>query len=234
MLTAEEWSALRLSFQVGAWAVAGSLPAALALGYALARWSASSRWFSQAAKWLVQVAIDLPLVLPPVVTGYLLLRLLAPKGPIGSYLQAWFGVRVLFTWPAAAIAAAVVSFPLMVRSIRLAFHAVDPRLEFAARSLGAGRLNAFLTISLPLARRGVAAGCILAFARSLGEFGATMMVLGSIEGQRTIPLAIYTLVYQPGGIERSWRLVLISIVLACGALAMSEWLERRQSLRESA
>ncbi len=183
---------------------------------------------------LLQLAIDLPLVLPPVVTGYLLLLLLAPGGPIGSWLQSWFGVRVLFTWRAAAVASAVVSFPLMVRSIRLAFHAVDPRLEFAARSLGASRLDAFFTVSLPLARRGVVAGAILAFARSLGEFGATMMVAGSIDGQRTIPLEIYTLVNQPGGIETSWRLVAISIALACAALAASEWLERRQSLRESA
>jgi molybdate transport system permease protein len=234
MLTAEEWSAVWLSFQVGLCAVAGSLPAAVALGYALARWKSRGGWFLQGAQWLLQVAIDLPLVLPPVVTGYLLLMLLSPTGPIGSWLKASFGVHIVFTWKAAAIASAVVSFPLMVRSIRLAFHAVDPRLEFAARSLGAGRLDAFFTVSLPLARRGVVAGCILAFARSLGEFGATMMVAGSIEGQRTIPLEIYMLVYQPGGMERSWRLVAVSILLACGALAASEWLERRQSLRESA
>ncbi len=234
MLTTEEWSALRLSCLVGACAMLGSLPAAVALGYALARWKSRGGWLLQAVQWLVQVAIDLPLVLPPVVTGYLLLLLLAPSGAIGSWLQAWFGVRVLFSWKAAAVASAVVSFPLMVRSIRLAFHAVDPRLEFAARSLGAGRLDAFFTVSLPLARRGVVAGCILAFARSLGEFGATMMVTGSIEGQRTIPLEIYTLVYQPGGMERSGRLVVISILLACATLAASEWLERRQSLRESA
>jgi molybdate transport system permease protein len=234
MLTVEEWSALRLSFQVGVCAVLASLPAAVALGYALARWKSGGGWRLQAMQGLLQLTIDLPLVLPPVVTGYLLLLLLAPGGPIGAWLQSWFGVRILFTWRAAAVASAVVSFPLMVRSIRLAFHAVDPRLEFAARSLGASRLDAFFTVSLPLARRGVVAGAILAFARSLGEFGATMMVAGSIDGQRTIPLEIYTLVNQPGGVETSWRLVAISIALACGALAASEWLERRQSLRESA
>lgn len=234
MLTAEEWSALRLSCQVGLFAVLGSLPPAIALGYALARWTNSGAWPSQAGRWLVQVLVDLPLVLPPVVTGYLLLLLFVPNGPIGGWLHDWFGIRVLFTWQAAAIASAVVSFPLLVRSIRLAFQAVDPRLEFAARSLGAGRWDAFFTVSLPLARRGVLAGCVLAFARSLGEFGATMMVLGSIDGQRTIPVAIYSLVNQPDGLERCWRLVVLSIVLAAGALAASEWLERRQSLRESA
>ena len=234
MLTGEEWSALWLSCQVGACAVLGSLPPAIALGYGLARWRTSGPWYWQSGRWLVQVLVDLPLVLPPVVTGYLLLLLFVPDGPVGGLLQAWFGVRILFTWRAAAVASAVVSFPLLVRSIRLAFHAVDPRLEFAARSLGASRWDAFFSVSLPLARRGVLAGCVLAFARSLGEFGATMMVLGSIQGQRTIPLAIYSLVNQPGGLERSWRLVLLAILLASAALAASEWLERRQSLHESA
>ena len=233
-LTGEEWSALALSFRVGLCAVLASLPAAIAVGYALARWSGSSSRPARMARPIVQLAVDLPLVLPPVVTGYLLLILLVPSGPIGAALQSLFGVRLLFTWWAAAIASAVVSFPLMVRTIRVAFQSVDPRLEFAARGLGAGPLDAFLSVSLPLAVRGVIAGAVLAFARSLGEFGATVMVLGSMEGRRTLPLAIYSLANRPGGLERCWRLVLISVALAGLALAISEWFERRQSHRELA
>ncbi|MEX0978921.1 MAG: ABC transporter permease subunit, partial [Pirellulales bacterium] len=159
-LTADEWLALRLSFKVSLVAVLASLPLATAVGYLLARWQSR-------AKWLVELAVDLPLVLPPVVTGYLLLILFAPSGPVGRPLEYWFGVRIVLSWMGAAIAAAVVSFPLMVRAIRLAFQAVDPRLEMAARSLGAGRFGAFWSITLPLARSGVLAGCVLAFARSL-------------------------------------------------------------------
>lgn len=228
LLTPEEWDALRLSLQVGLCAVAASLPAGIALGYALARGSFS-------AKWLLQAAVDLPLVLPPVVTGYLLLVLLGPAGPVGRWLNDWLGWRVVFTWQGAAIAAAVVSFPLMVRAIRLAFQGIDPRLETAARSLGAGRVDAFVTVTLPLARRGLVAGCALAFARSLGEFGATIMVAGNIEREtRTIPLAIFSMVNRPGGIEQSWRLVVIAILLACASLAVSEWIERREPHRELA
>jgi molybdate transport system permease protein len=234
MLSPEEWSALRLSFQVGLCAVLASLPFAVAIGYALARGTAApSRWL-RGLRWCTQLLVDLPLVLPPVVTGYILLVCLGPHGPIGRPVHDWFGVRLVFTWRAAAIASAVVSFPLMVRSIRLAFQGVDRRLELAARTLGAGRLDAFLSVSLPLARRGIVAGCVLSFARGLGEFGATIMVLGTLENQQTIPLAIYSLVGQPGGMERCWRLVGLSIVLACAALAASEFLDREQSLRESA
>jgi molybdate transport system permease protein len=233
-LTGEEWSALAISFRVGLCAVLASLPAAVAVGYALARWSNSPTWPARAVWPLVQLAVDLPLVLPPVVTGYLLLILLVPRGPIGACLQSLFGIKLLFTWWAAAIASAVVSFPLMVRTIRVTFQSVDPRLEFAARGLGAGPLDAFFSVSLPLAFRGVVAGAVLAFARSLGEFGATIMVLGSIEGRRTLPLAIYSLANRPGGLERCWRLVLISVALAGLALATSEWFERRQSRRELA
>jgi len=228
LLSAEEWSALRLSFQVAVCAAMAGLPFAVAIGYLLARASFSG-------KWLVETLVHLPLVLPPVVTGYLLLVCFAPRGPIGSLLAEWFGVRIVFSWLGAVLASAVVGFPLLVRAIRLAFQGVDPRLEMAARSLGAGRLSAFFTISLPLARRGVIAGWLLAFARSLGEFGATIMVAGNIEGQtRTIPLAIFSLASRPGGIEQSWRLVVLSVLLACGALAASELLERRGSRHESA
>lgn len=223
LLTTEEWSALRLSFQVAACAALLGLPFAAAIAYGLARSRVQG-------KWLIEALVNLPLVLPPVVVGYLLLACLSPVGPVGSLLLRWFGVKIVFTWWAAALASVVVSFPLMVRAMRLAFQGVDPRLEMAARSLGAGPLRVFLTISLPLARRGLIAGCVLGFARSLGEFGATIMVAGNIESQtRTIPLAIYTLTNQPGGMDRSWRLVGLAIGLACAALAASEWLERRRS-----
>jgi molybdate transport system permease protein len=227
-LTPDEWLALRLSFKVSMFAVLASLPLAVAVGYALARWQSR-------AKWLVELAVNLPLVLPPVVTGYLLLILFAPNGPLGRPLEDWFGVRIVLTWLGAAIASAVVSFPLMVRAIRLAFQAVDPRLEMAARSLGAGRFGTFFSITLPLARSGVMAGCVLAFARSLGEFGATIMVAGNIVGEtQTIPLAIFSYANRPGGDANVWRLVCIAIVLAATALVISEWLERRLAARVSA
>ena len=226
-LNADEWLALRLSIQVSVCAVLVSLPLAVAVGYLLARWQ--SRF-----KWLVELLVNLPLVLPPVVTGYLLLVCFAPSGPLGRALDTWLGLRLVLTWWGAAVAAAVVSFPLMVRAIRLAFQAVDPRLEMAARSLGAGPLDAFLSVTLPLAKSGVLAGCVLAFARSLGEFGATIMIAGNIVGQtQTLPLAIFSYSNQPGGDSQVWRLVGISIVLAAAALVTSEWLERRQVSRES-
>lgn len=224
MLTAEEWVAARLSLQVATCAVLISLPIAVIGGYLLARW----RW---PGKWLAETLVNLPLVLPPVVTGYLLLALFAPSGPLGWLLERLFAVRIVFTWWAAALASAVVSFPLLVRAIRLGFQSVDPRLELAARSLGASRLRAFFSVSLPLARHGIIAGCGLAFARALGEFGATIMVAGDIPGQtRTLPLAIFSLANQAGGIEQSWRLVAISIGLCLAALAASEWFERRGRL----
>jgi molybdate transport system permease protein len=228
LLAPTEWTAVRLSLQVAFCAAMAGLPLAVAVGYLLARMPFSG-------KWLVEAAVNLPLVLPPVVTGYLLLVLLAPRGPVGSLLADWFGVRIIFTWWAAVVAAAVVSFPLMVRAIRVAFQGVDPRLEHAARSLGAGRLGTFFSVTLPLARRGVVAGWMLAFARSLGEFGATIMVAGNIAGKTsTIPLEIFRLTSSPGGVGQCWRLVVLSILLACAALAASELFERRQSRHESA
>ena len=188
---------------------------AVAVGYLLAR----RRFFG---KWAVELLVDLPLVLPPVVTGYLLLVAFGPHGPIGRILTGWLGVKIVFTWLGAALASAVVSFPLMVRAIRLAFQGVDPRFEMAARSLGASRAGAFFTVALPLARRGLIAGFVLAFARSLGEFGATIMVAGNIEGHtRTIPLAIYTLFSQPDAMAGTWRLVGLSVLLAWAALVVS-------------
>jgi molybdate transport system permease protein len=219
LLTAEECSALRLSLQVGVCSAMIGLPLAVAISYLLAR---ATFW----GKWLLEVVIDLPLVLPPVVTGYLLLIAFAPHGPIGAFLAGWLGIKIVFTWLGAVLASAVVSFPLMVRAIRLAFQAVDPRLEMAARSLGASRLAAFFTVTLPLARRGLVAGWILGFARSLGEFGATIMVAGNIAGKtQTIPLAIYTLSSRPEGMQQAWRLVGLSILLAAAALAAGRWLE---------
>ena len=225
LLTLEEWHALRLSFQVASCAAVFSLPFAVAFAYLLARGRFRGRW-------LVEVAVNLPLVLPPVVVGYLLLVCFSPRGPVGYLLVDWFGLKIVFTWWGAVLASIVVSFPLMVRAIRLTFQGIDPRLEMAAHSLGAGPVRTFLTITLPLARRGLIAGCVLGFARSLGEFGATIMVAGNIAGQtRTIPLAIYSLTNRPGGMEQSWRLVALAVILACGALAVSEWLERKETHR---
>ncbi len=222
LLSPMEWSALRLSLQVALAAALLGLPLAVAAGYVLAR-------FQFFGKSIVEIVIDLPLVLPPVVTGYVLLVIFAPHGAIGSVLMKWLGIEIVFTWLGAALASAVVGFPLMVRAVRLAFLGVDPRLEMAARSLGTSRLGAFFSVALPLARQGVIAGFMLAFARSLGEFGATIMVAGNIEGKtRTIPLAIYTLANTPDGMEATWRLVGLSVLLACAALAVSEWLQRRR------
>jgi molybdate transport system permease protein len=221
MLTAAEWSAVRLSLQVALTATAVSLPLGVALGRLLAR-----RQFP--GKAVLETVLSLPLVLPPVVTGYLLLVLLGRQGPVGAWLEHWFGVSVVFTWQGAAVASAVMAFPLMVRAIRVAFAGVDARLEEAARTLGAGRLETFWRISLPLARRGIVGGAVLAFARSLGEFGATVMLAGNIPGRtQTIPLYVYSAANAPGGIEQSVRLVLVSILIAAAALAVAEWLEPR-------
>ena len=220
-LTPDEWNAVWLSLKIATVAVGLSLPPAVALGYWLARHGGPRRG-------VVEMLLNLPLVLPPLVTGYILLYLFGRRGPIGSWLEEVFGVRIAFTWMGAVLAGAVVGFPLMVRAIRLAFQCVDPRLELAARTLGASRAGAFFTVSLPLARLGVIAGGVLSFARCLGEFGATIMLAGNIEGEtRTLPMAIYSLAQRPGGFERAWPLVGISIALACAALAASEYLERR-------
>lgn len=220
-LTPEEWSAVRLSVQVGCAAVACGLPCALPLGYLLAR-----RNFP--GKWLLELFLDLPLVLPPVVTGYILLRLCSPRGWLGELLQHGFGWQIVFHWTGAVLAAVVVSFPLMVRALRIAFAGVDPRLELASRSLGVSPWMTFWRVTFPLAQRGVWAGCVLAFARSLGEFGATILVAANIPGEtRTLPLAIYSAAQRPGGDTAAWRLVILSILLAAVALWISGRLERR-------
>lgn len=221
MLSPSEWDALRVSLLVSLTAVVVSLPFGVALGWALAR----RQFLGKAA---VETLVNLPLVLPPVVTGYLLLVAFGRNGWLGGTLERRLGIRFVFDWKGAALAAAVVSFPLMVRSIRLAFAAVDVRLEQAARTLGAGRTDAFFSVSLPLARNGVIAGCVLAFARSLGEFGATVMIAGNIAGRtRTMPLYIYNEIETPGGMDRSIGLVVVSILVAAAALVVGEFLERR-------
>lgn len=221
-LNAGEWEAIRLSLLVSVVAVVGSLPFGVALGWLLAR-----HWFR--GKAVIETLVNLPLVLPPVVTGYLLLVTFGSHGWIGRFLLEGLGIRIVFTWKAAALASAIVSFPLMVRAIRVAFTTVDPRLEGVGRTLGAGPLDTFFSVTLPLARHGVIAGCVLAFARSMGEFGATIMVAGSIPGEtRTVPLEIYQLLEAPGGLGRAQRIVLVSVLISAAALLVSEILVRRE------
>ena len=219
--TPEEWQAVRLSLLVATAATAATLPPGVLLGWLLAR-------FDFRGKWIVETLAMLPLVLPPVVVGYALLVTFGARGPVGSLLESWFGVRVVFTWLGAAVAAAVVSLPLMVRSSRVAFAGIDPRLGQVARTLGASPVAAFFRVTLPLAMRGVVAGGVLSFARGLGEFGATIMVAGNIPGRtRTIPLFVYTMLQTPGGETRAWRIVVVSVLLSAAALAVSEYLDRR-------
>ena len=220
-MSADAWNAIGLSLLVATVAVLASLPFGVALGWLLAR-----REFL--GKSLLETVVNLPLVLPPVVTGWLLLVAFGRRGAVGGALEEWLGVRLIFDWKGAALAAAVVSFPLMVRAIRIAFDGVDRGLEQAARTLGASPLDAFFTVSLPSARRGIVAGSVLAFARSLGEFGATIMIAGNIPGRtQTIPLKIYSELESPGGMERSLPLILFSILIAAAALAIGNWLDRR-------
>jgi molybdate transport system permease protein len=218
-LSAGEWQAVRLSVLVALTATLASLPFGIALGHLLARRSFPG-------KSVVETALSLPLVLPPVVTGYLLLVAFGQHGWIGRVFAGWFGIRVVFDWKGAALASAVMAFPLMVRAMRVAFAGVDERLEQAARTLGAGPVETFCRITLPLARRGVISGATLAFARSMGEFGATIMIAGNIPGQtQTIPLYIYTLMNAPGGMENSTSLVVVAILIAASALIVAEWLD---------
>lgn len=219
-LTAVEIEALRLSLKVASVAVAASLPFGVVLGWLLARHRFPGHG-------LLNGLIHLPLILPPVVTGYLLLVGFGAQGPLGRALAA-LGVSLAFTWKGAALAAAVMAFPLMVRAIRLAAEAIDPGLEQAAASLGAPRRWVWATVTLPLMLPGILAGAVLAFAKALGEFGATMTFVANIPGQtRTLPLAIHAALQQPGGEAPAMRLALLSIALAAGALIVSEALTRR-------
>jgi molybdate transport system permease protein len=220
-LTDLEWEAIGLSLRVALASVVGSLPFGLAVAWLLARRSFPG-------KWLVDGLVHLPLVVPPVVVGYGLLVLFGRRGPVGAWLYDTFGVTLIFTWKGAALAAAVMGFPLMVRAIRLSLEAVDRRLEAAARTLGAGRFDVFLTVTLPLALPGVLVGAVLAFARGLGEFGATIIFVGNIPGQtRTIPIAIYTLTQQPDGDTAALRLSALALLLSLAALVASELVAQR-------
>ena len=220
-----EIEALGLSLQVSVVAVAVSLPIGILVAWLLAR-----RDFP--GKILVDGLVHLPLVVPPVVIGYLLLVMLGRRGLVGAWLYDTFGVTVIFTWQGAAVAAGVMAFPLMVRAIRLAMEAVDRKLETAARTLGASRSRVFLTITLPLTLPGILSGAVLAFARCLGEFGATITFVSNIPGEtRTLPIAIFTVLQAPGGEAAAARLTVIAIVLALAALAGSELLARRLANR---
>lgn len=220
-LTPEEWGIVALSLKVSLVAIALTLPAAFAIAYLLARGHFPG-------KALVDGVVHLPLVLPPVVIGWLLLLAFGRNGPIGGWLESWFGVSVIFRWTGAAIASALMALPLMVRAIRLSIEAVDTRLEGAARTLGAGHWHAFATITLPLSLPGVWAALVLGFARSLGEFGATITFVSNIPGEtRTLPLAIYGALQIPGRDATIYRLAAISIILSLAALILSEWLARR-------
>jgi molybdate transport system permease protein len=224
-LTPDEWQAVALSLRVAFWATLLSLPPGLLTAYALARWRFPGRQ-------VLNGIVHLPLILPPVVTGYLLLMAFGRKGWIGQYLDQWFGIVLAFRWTGAALAAAVMAFPLMVRAMRLAIEAVDPRLEEAAGTLGASPPVVFATVTLPLVLPGIIAGAILAFAKAMGEFGATITFVSNIPGQtQTLPSAIYTQLQVPGGQEQAARLVIVAIAVAMGALALSEWVSRAVARR---
>ncbi|PWC11572.1 molybdate ABC transporter permease subunit [Brenneria corticis] len=220
MLSDYEWQAVELSLKVSVVAVICSLPLGILMAWILVRCRFPG-------KSLLDSVIHLPLVLPPVVIGYLLLVAMGRRGVIGVWLYDWFGFSFSFSWRGAALASAIVAFPLMVRAIRLSLEAVDRRLEQAARTLGAAPWRVFLTITLPLSFPGIVVGTVLAFARSLGEFGATITFVSNIPGEtRTIPLAMYTLIETPGAESAAARLCVIAIALSLVSLLLSEWLTR--------
>lgn len=222
-LTGDEIGIVALSLKVAAAAMALAIIPALVVALLLARGRFRGRG-------LVQAAVMLPLVLPPVVTGYALLSIFSPRAAGGRLIEWLTGAPVAFTWKGAAIAAGVMAFPLLVRPIRQAFEAVDPGLEEAARTLGASRLDAFGTITLPLALPGILGGLVLGFAKALGEFGATITFVSSIPGEtQTLSLAVYGLLQSVGGEPAAYRLMLFSVALAVGAILLSEWLSRRLS-----
>ena len=224
-LSPDEWDAVRLSIKVSTWATIVSLPFGIAIAYLLAR---KEFW----AKSLVNGLVHLPLILPPVVTGYLLLLTFGRRGPVGAFLDNTFGVVFAFRWTGAALACGVMAFPLMVRAIRLSLEAVDRRLEAAAGTLGAAPAWVFLTITLPLTLPGIIAGMVLCFAKAMGEFGATITFVSNIPGEtQTLPLAIYAFTQVPGGDAQALRLCILSIVLSLAALMASEVLVRRATVR---
>ena len=219
-LTPEEITAILLSLKIALIATLASLPFAVLVAHGLTR--------NFPGRFLVDTLVHLPLVLPPVVTGYALLLLLGRKGPLGAFLEEQFGIVLAFRWTGAALAAAVMAFPLLVRAIRLSMEAIDPRQIEAAITLRASRFRIFRSITLPLAFRGIVAGSVLAFAKALGEFGATITFVSNIPGEtQTIPSAIYSAVQTPGGDIAALRLTLVSIVIAVCALLASEWMLKR-------
>jgi molybdate transport system permease protein len=224
-LTPDEWNAVRLSIKVAVWAMLGSLPLGLLTALILAR---GNFW----GKSLLNGIVHLPLILPPVVTGYLLLLSFGKRGPVGAFLAEHFGIVFSFRWTGAALACAIMGFPLMVRAIRLSIEAVDRRLEAAAGTLGAGPVWVFATITLPLILPGLIAGMILSFGKAMGEFGATITFVSNIPGEtQTLPSAIYTFTQIPGGDAGALRLTLISVAISMAALMASEALAQRASRR---
>jgi molybdate transport system permease protein len=224
-LTPQDWTAILLSLRIATVATAVALPFGIAIATLLAR---KSFW----GKSLVDALIHLPLVLPPVVTGYLLLITLGRQAPVGAFLDQHFGIVFAFRWTGAVISCGVMSFPLMVRAIRLSIEAVDRRLEDAAATLGANRFWSFITVTLPLTLPGIIAGCMLAFARALGEFGATITFVSNIPGEtQTISAAIYTLTQIPGGDAAALQLVIVAALISVAALVIAEWLARRATAR---
>jgi molybdate transport system permease protein len=224
-LSPTEWQAVALSLRVAFWATLISLPLGIWVAWLLAR-----RDFP--GKQVLNGLVHLPLILPPVVTGYLLLLTFGRRGYVGQFLDQWFGIVLAFRWTGAVLAAAVMAFPLMVRAIRLAFEAVDPKLEQAAGTLGASPVWVFVTVTLPLILPGVLAGAVLAFAKAMGEFGATITFVSNIPGEtQTLPSAIYAFLQVPGGDAHAFRLVIVSIIVAMGALIASEWIARRVARR---
>ncbi|MFD3190165.1 molybdate ABC transporter permease subunit [Sedimentitalea sp. HM32M-2] len=220
-----EWQALALSLKVSFWSTLLSLPPGILVAYALARWQFRG-------KQVLNGLVHLPLILPPVATGYLLLLTFGRRGAIGGWLEDTFGLVLAFRWTGAVLAAAIMAFPLLVRSLRLAIEAVDPKLEEAAATLGAPRVWIFATITLPLIGPGLVAGAILAFAKAMGEFGATITFVSNIPGQtQTLPSAIYTFLQVPGGEPAALRLVAISVGVAMAALLVSELLAHRAARR---
>lgn len=219
-LSPEEWSAVALSLRVSFWATLVSLPLGILIAMLLARGNFPG-------KQLLNGLVHLPLILPPVVTGYLLLATFGRRAPVGSFLYETFGLVFAFRWTGAALAAGVMAFPLMVRAIRLAIEAVDPKLEQAAGTLGASRTMVFATVTLPLILPGIIAGSVLAFAKAMGEFGATITFVSNIPGEtQTLPSAIYAFLQVPGGEASAARLVMVSVVVAMAALLLSEWVSR--------
>ena len=227
-MTEEEWTAVRLSLLVAVTATAASLPPGIAVAWLLAR----RRFWG---KGLLDTVVHLPLIMPPVVTGYLLLIMFGKRGVIGAFLDQTFGIVFAFRWTGAALACAVMGFPLMVRAVRLSIEAIDTRLENAAGTLGANPLWVFATITLPLCLPGVIAGAILSFAKAMGEFGATITFVSNIPGEtQTLPSAIYTFTQVPGGDASALRLTAVSIAISMAALLGSEFLARRVGARHLA